>query len=71
MQKGRPQTKLGLILLFVVIALTVAAMATGTAGCSRSYSCVDCHTDRERLMADLKADPIKAPPKSTEQSGEG
>ncbi len=71
MQNDRAQRRLGFALLFLVIAVTAAAMVTGTAGCGRSYTCIDCHTDRERLLADLKADPIKAPPKSTEQSGEG
>ncbi|MHB0885631.1 MAG: hypothetical protein ACYC6V_08980 [Bacillota bacterium] len=71
MQNDRAQRRLGFALLFLVIAVTVVAMVTGTAGCRRSYTCIDCHTDRERLLADLKADPIKAPPKSTEQSGEG
>ena len=71
MRNDRARKRLGFTLLFLVIAVTVAAMVTGTAGCGRNYTCADCHTDRERLLADLKADPIKAPPKSTEQSGEG
>lgn len=71
MQNDHAQRRLGFTLLFLVIAVTVAAVVTGAAGCGRSYTCVDCHTDRERLLADLKADPIEAPPKSTEQSGEG
>jgi len=71
LQNDRLLRKLELILLLLVIAVAVTAMVTGVAGCGRSYTCADCHTDRERLMADLKAKPIKAPPKSTEQAGEG
>lgn len=34
------------------------------------YSCIDCHTDRERLKADLKADPLRAKAKAASK-GEG
>lgn len=59
------------LLLAAFILLCLAAAAAGAGLIGPDYSCVDCHTDRERLITDLAARPVSAPPKSEEQSGEG
>ncbi|HEY3314052.1 MAG TPA: hypothetical protein VGL40_02050 [Bacillota bacterium] len=71
MRKALPRLSLNRILLAVLILLGLATAASGTGLVGRNYSCVDCHTDRERLINDLAMRPVPAPPKSEEQSGEG
>lgn len=66
------------ITLIVAVAMILAALVA-VAGCSSSepvtkpegmYSCVECHTDRELLKADLAANPL--PEKVVAESeGEG
>lgn len=66
----------------IVFTLTLAVVMVAAlllAGCSGlepttkpegMFSCVDCHTDREQLRADLEADPL--PEKvAAESEGEG
>lgn len=66
------------MLLVVVIILAVIAVGCGSQpktaaqpAKSDGKNCIGCHTSREKILADLKADPLAAKEKSSETSGEG
>ena len=64
------------ILLAIFFILSLVALA----GCGKSETktatsdgknCIECHTSKEKLAADLTANPLPKKEKSTETSGEG
>ncbi|MHB9094862.1 MAG: hypothetical protein ACYC21_09320 [Eubacteriales bacterium] len=62
-------------LLFCLLAILTLLLA----GCgssnkvaeSNGQNCVECHSDKEKLLADLKINPLPKKEKSAETSGEG
>jgi len=75
---GRLQelTKLKKLVLLSLLALGVIIIISGcgTGGetaRSNGQNCVECHTDKEAILADLKANPLPVKEKSSESEGEG
>lgn len=69
------QRKLGLFVLFVLLALMLSACGQsgepGTdPGQASGETCFDCHSNEEKLLADLAANPLPEKPKA-ESEGEG
>lgn len=66
---------LKLILSFSLVLVTILMLG----GCgssqevtrSNGQNCVECHTSRDNILADLKANPLEKKEKSSETSGEG
>lgn len=67
----RRLTLVGLLTTIVLATLVLSGCATESVVADEGeYSCIDCHTDRDLLKADLKADP-KPVKVQAESEGEG
>jgi len=66
--------RVGMILFALVVALFAALALSGCSGLEPTvkpegmFGCIDCHTDRAMLKADLEADPL---PEKVEAASEG
>ncbi len=64
-------------LLFAIVCIVALAAIAGCsiidneAADSDSQNCINCHTSKEKLAADLKANPLPFEVISAESSGEG
>lgn len=63
-------------LILVTLCILALVVIAGCGGdnqvvASNGQNCVDCHTSKDKLAADLKANPLPQQEKSAETSGEG
>lgn len=63
-------------IIFISLCILALAIIAGCGGgtkvtASNGQNCIECHSSAEKLVADLKADPLPKKEKSAETSGEG
>lgn len=64
--------KIILITLCILALIIIAGCGSETKlAASNGQNCIDCHTNKDKLAADLKANPLPKKEKSAETSGEG